>query len=100
MSLMIRRSPAIRQSVGIAGCKSLKFHSTEHSRKIVCFIQPQAYLQDSVERRRASALTVINGPGPAFLSDVTGGGKRRPARPDIDYFHLLVPVRIFLHVGS
>ena len=28
------------------------------------------------------------------------GGKRRPARPDIDYFHLLVQVRIFLHVGS
>jgi hypothetical protein len=74
--------------------------SVHNSRKIVCFIQPQAYLQDSVERRRASALTVINGPGPAFLSDVTGGGKRRPARPDIDYFHLLVPVRIFLHVGS
>jgi hypothetical protein len=45
-------------------------------------------------------LTVINGPGPAFLADVIGGGKRRPARPDIDYFHLLVQVRIFLHVGS
>src|ERR1700730_8947326 len=55
------------------GMQIVEVHSTEHSCKIVCFIQPQAYLQDSVERRRASALTVINGPGPAFLSEVIGG---------------------------
>jgi hypothetical protein len=85
---------------GHCGCKPLKFHSVEHSRKIVCFILPQAYLQDSVEHRRASALTVIDGPSPAFLSEVIGGGKRRPARPDIDHSHLLNLVRIRPHVGS
>jgi hypothetical protein len=74
-----RKVVALVQSVGIAGGKSLKFHSTKRRRKIVCFIQPQAYLQDSVERCCASALTVINGPGPAFLSDVIGGGKQPKA---------------------
>ena len=47
---------------------------------------------------QSSADCITNTSGFDFSTGT--GGKRRPARPDIDYFHLLVQVRIFLHVGS
>jgi len=62
-----------------------QFHSIEHGCEIVCFIQAQTHLSEFVKAPPRIHLTVINGPSPAFLSEVVGWC----ARLDVGCFHFI-----------